>query len=189
MRKAAEALAALHLEHIPTPQRHPLPSEVAALERTGTILRWACPHLGAEIEETVGAVVAGLEEVPPAPTHRDLKPDHILLDGDRPSLVNLDSFAEADPVLDVADVLAHLNGMPFRFPRTREDSWSTAAQAFAEEYFSHVPRTWRRRLPIHYAGAVLKVSVGFFRRQEPDWPGKIATLLEEAKASLAGRVW
>jgi hypothetical protein len=39
------------------------------------------------------------------------------------------------------------------------------------------------------SGAVLKVSVGFFRRQEPDWPGKIATLLEEAKASLAGRVW
>src|SRR3712207_8499853 len=79
VRKAAEALATLHLEHIPTPQRHPLPSEVAALERTGTLLRWACPHLGAGIEETVGAVVASLEEVPPAPTHRDLKLDHILL--------------------------------------------------------------------------------------------------------------
>jgi streptomycin 6-kinase len=189
VRKAAEALAALHLEHIPTPQRHPLPNEVAALERTGTILRWACPHLGAEIEETVGAVVASLEEVPPVPTHRDLKLDHILLDGDRLSLVDLDNFAEADPVLDVANVLAHLKSMPFRFPLTLEDSWSTAAQVFAEEYFSHVPRSWRRRLPIHYAGAVLKFSVGFFGRQELDWPGRIATLLEEAKASLAGRVW
>jgi hypothetical protein len=79
--------------------------------------------------------------------------------------------------------------MPFRFPLTLEDSWSTAAQAFAEEYFSHVPRSWRRRLRIHYAGAVLKFSVGYFARQELDWPGTIATLLEEAKASLAGRVW
>ena len=189
VRKAAEALAVLHLEHIPTPRRHPLPNEIVALERTGRVLRWACPYLGAEIEETVGAVVASLEEVPPAPTHRDLKLEHILLSGDRLALVDLDGFAEADPVLDVANVLAHLDGMPFRFPLTREDSWSTAAQTFAEEYFSHVPRSWRRRLPIHYAGAVLKVSVGFFRRQEPDWPGRIATLLEEAKASLAGRVW
>jgi len=189
VRRTAKALAALHLEHIPTPRRHPLPNEVAALERTGRLLRWACPYLGAEIEETVGAVVASLEEVPPAPTHRDLKLDHILLGGDRPALVDLDGFAEADPVLDAASVLAHLDGMPFRFPLTREDSWSTAARAFAEEYFSHVPKTWRRRLPIHYAGAVLKVAVGFFRRQEPDWPSKIATLLEAAKASLAGRVW
>jgi streptomycin 6-kinase len=189
VRKAAEALAALHLEHIPTPQRHTVPNEVAALERTGTILRWACPHLGAEIEETVGTVVASLKEVPPAPTHRDLKLDHILLDGDRPSLVDLDNFAAADPVLDVANVLAHLKSMRFRFPLTLEDSWSTAAQAFAEEYFSHVPRSWRRRLPIHYAGAVLKFSVGFFARQELDWPGTVATLLEEAKAALAGRVW
>jgi streptomycin 6-kinase len=133
VRKAAEALAALHLEHIPRPQRHPLPNEVAALERTETILRWACPHLGAEIEETVGTVVASLEEVPQAPTHRDLKLDHILLDGDRPSLVDLDNFAAADPVLDVANVLAHLKSMRFRFPLTLEDSWSTAAQAFAEE--------------------------------------------------------
>jgi len=104
VRKAAEALAALHLEHIATPQRHFLPNEVAALERTETILRWACPRMGAEIEETVGTVVASLEEVPPAPTHRDLKLDHILLDGDRPSLVDLGNFAAAAPVLDVANV-------------------------------------------------------------------------------------
>jgi aminoglycoside phosphotransferase (APT) family kinase protein len=168
VRKAAEALAALHLGHIPTPQHPPLPKEDAALERTETILRRACPHLGAEIEETVGAVVASLEEVPPAPTHRDLKLDHILLDGDRPSLVDFDNFAAADPVLDVANVLAHLNSMPFRFPLTLEDPWSTAAQAFAVKYFSHVPRSWRRRLPIHCAGAVLKFSVGFFARQELD---------------------
>jgi hypothetical protein len=104
VRKAAEALATLHLEHIPTSQHHPLPDEVAGLEWTETILRWVCPHLGAEIEETFGTVIASVEEVPPAPTHRDLKLDHILLDGDRPSLADLDNFAEADPVLDVANV-------------------------------------------------------------------------------------
>ena len=136
-----------------------------------------------------GLGVASIEEVQPTLTHRDVNLDHILLDGERPSLVDLDNFAAADPVLDVANVLANLKSMPFRFPLTLEDPWSTAAQAFAEEYFSHVPRTWRRWLPIHYASAILKFSVGYFARQELDWPDKIATLLKEARASLAGRVW
>ena len=65
----------------------------------------------------------------------------------------------------------------------------TAAQAFTEEYFAHVPKTWRCRLPLHYAGAALKVAVGFFRRQEPRWPETIAALVKEARDSLAGRVW
>jgi hypothetical protein len=108
-----------------------------------------------------GLGIAIIEEVPPTLTHRDVNLDHILLDGDRPSLVDLDNFAAADPVLDLANVLAQLKSMPFRFPLTLEDSWASAAQVLAEEYFSHVPRSWRRKLPIHYAGAVLKFSVGF----------------------------
>jgi hypothetical protein len=62
-------------------------------------------------------------------------------------------------------------------------------EEFAEEYFAHVPRTWHDRLPFHYAGALLEVAHGFFRRQAPDWPGRIAGLVEEARDSLAGKVW
>ena len=101
--------------------------------------------------------------------------------------IDLDSLAKADPVLDPAHLLARL-AMPALFPIPRQQA-RTAAWEFAEEYFAHVPRTWHDRLPFHYAGTLLKVAQGFFRRQAPDWPGKIATLLEEAKASLAGRVW
>jgi hypothetical protein len=189
VRKAARALAALHLADVATPQRHPLPNEVAALERTGRLLRWACPDLGAGIEDTIGAVVAGLEEVPPAPTPRDLKLDHILLDGDRLALLDLDTFAEADPILDAANVLAHLACMPLRFPLLHDDRWRMAAEIFAGEYFAHVPRTWRNRLPLQYAGAVLKAAVGFFRRQEPCWPEKVAILVKEARDSSTGKVW
>jgi hypothetical protein len=189
VRAAATALAALHLSRVPTPRLHRLPNEVAMLERTGRLLLWARPNLGAKIEKIVGAVIASLKEVPTAPTHRDLKPDHILLDNDRPTLIDFDAFAEADPVLDVAHILAHLAGMRFRFPHLQEDRWRTAMQTFAEEYFAHVPNAWRDRLPVHYAGSTVKVAVGFFRRQEPDWPNKIATLLEEAEESLLTRNW
>jgi hypothetical protein len=78
--------------------------------------------------------------------------------------------------------------MPVLFPIPPERA-RTAAREFAEEYFAHVPRGWYDRLPFHYAGALLNAAQGFFRRQVPDWPDRIATLLEEARASLAGGVW
>jgi hypothetical protein len=154
----------------------------------GSILQWACPHLAVEVDRIIGAVVAGLADVAPGPTHLDLTTDHISLDGDRLALLDLDSLAQADPVLDPAALLGHLCSMPLRFPIPR-DRLGMAARAFAEEYFAHVPRAWRSRLHLHYTGAVLKAAVGFFRRQEPRWPEKIAVLVAEARDSLAGRVW
>ncbi len=188
MRKVARALAAFNQADVATTRRHSLPAQVAALERVRNLLQWSCPHLKAEVETIVGTVVAGLEEVPPAPTHRDLKTDHVFLDGDRTVFIDLDSFAGADPVLDPALLLARLAAAPGLLPLSRRRA-RTAARTFAEEYFAHVPTAWRDRLPLHYASAVLEVAPGFFRRQEPDWPNKIATLVEEAKDSLAGRVW
>jgi hypothetical protein len=187
-RKVARALAAFNQADVTATRRHPLPDQVAALERAGYLLCRACPHLRAEVEAIIDAVVAGLEEVPPGPTHLDLKADHAFLDGERVVFIDFDSFAGADPVLDPALLLARLAVMPDRLPVPRRRI-QTAAWAFAEEYFAHVPRTWRDRLPLYYAGALLEVAPGFFRRQEPDWPNRIATLVEETRDSLAGRVW
>jgi hypothetical protein len=188
VRKAARALAFLHLGDVSPSQHRSFKGEVASLERAERLLRWACPHLGAEVGAIIRAVVAGLEGNPSAPTHLDLKLDHILLDGDHLTLLDLDTFAEADPVLDAADILAHLACMPLRFPLLHDDRWRMAAEIFTEEYFAHVPRAWRSRLPLKYAGAVLKAAVGFFRRQEPCWPEKIATLVKEARESSTGKV-
>jgi hypothetical protein len=186
-RQAAAALAALHLGRAPTTRRHRSQDEVAAIARTGNLLRWACPHLEERVSAAVGAVTADLGEAPTGPTHRDLKPEHILLNGDRPYLLDLDWFAEADPLLDSAGLLAGLASMPMRFDVPRERPLK-AARAFAGEYFARVPRAWRDRLPVHYAGAVLKEAVGSFRRQEPGWSDKIAVLVREAEDSLAGEL-
>ena len=188
VRKVARALAALHLDHGVT-LRYRLPwkeKEVATLERVGELLQRVCPHLRPTIEETVSAIVAGFEEVPTGPIHGDFRPDHIILDGDRVVLLDLDDFAEADPVLDVARILSYLvNAAPLLQHRRAR----AAAQTFVAEYFAHVPEAWRARLPLHYAGALLKTAGAVFRRQATDWPDKIEALVEEAKDSLAGRVW
>ena len=142
---------------------------------------------GGRIEEIVGAVISDLEEIPPALTHLDLKLDHILLDGERTALIDLDSFAGADPLLDTAGVLVRLGGMSLLFPAFDEERGRDYERAFADEYFGRVPEAWRDRLPVHYAGAALKMAVGFFRRQEAGWPAKIESLLNTAGESLAGR--
>ena len=188
VRRVAQALAAFNQGDAPAAtQRHLLADQVAVLEKARKVLGWACPHLRVEVESIIEGVLAGLQEVPLRPTHRDLSPDHIFVDGERTIFIDLDSLAKADPVLDPAHLLVRL-AKPAQFPMPPERA-RTAAREFAEEYFAHVPGGWQERLPFHYAGALLKAAQGFFRRQVPDWPDRIATLLEEARASLAGTVW
>jgi len=189
VRKVARALAALHLNDVVVPQRRRLRDEVARLERASKLLRSACPHLEPRIEEIVGTVVAGLEEVPLAPTHGDLKPPHILLDGDSVALIDLDKFAMADPVLDVVDLLVSLDRVSRRSSLPHDHYPQAVVQAFVEEYFAHVPEAWRVRLPLHYAGNVLKKATLALRHQSPGWSGKVEAFLDEARGSLAGKVW
>lgn len=178
-RQVARALATLHLDHVPTSQQRLLKDQVAKLEHVGRLLLWACPHLHEEVGTIVRSVAASLKEIPLAPTHLDLKPDHILL-AERTALIDLDSLALADPVFDAAYLLAHMSSLRPRF---------TAAKAFIEEYFNHVPGAWRSRFAHNYASAALKMALGFFRRQEPRWPEHSATFVAEAKDALAGRAW
>lgn len=152
-------------------------------------MKWARPDLASRIDGTVRAIVSELREVPPAPTHRDLKLDHMLLDKMRVGLIDLDGFAGADPLIDTAGVMAHLRGLPLHFPGFDATRGENHEVTFAEEYFGRVPEGWREGLPVQYAGAVLKMAVGFFRRREAGWPGKIEDLLHTARDSLAGRIW
>ena len=64
-----------------------------------------------------------------------------------------------------------------------------ASQAFVEEYFAHVPESWRDGFPTRYARAVLKRAAKISRTQSqiPGWSDKVEALIKEAKSSLAGQ--
>lgn len=199
MRKAARALATLHLDDVPTKKRWLLSDEVALLKRNQETLGRACPHLRPEIEEVVSAVVAGLGKFSIAPSHGDLHLQHILLDGDRPALIDLDAFGKRNPLLDVAKLLTSLANAPHRslvshdltsasYLSVTHDRAREAARAFAEEYFAHVPKAWRDKFPIYYAGAALKMAGNPLRYLVPGWPNKVEALVKEAGDSLAGKV-
>jgi hypothetical protein len=189
-RKVARALAALHQSGVVVERRHGVREEARLLRRAAEDVRSAHPRLGTEVEEILGAAVATLEDAPTAPTHGELRPLHMLLEGDRLALVDLDTFAARDPVLEAADVaytLARVAGGRSHL-RGSERGWAVA-RAFVEEYFGRVPEAWRARLPVRYAAAVLKKAAVLARQRAQDPPEGTESLLREARDSLEGKIW
>ncbi len=189
VRKVARALANLHLSDVIPPRRRRLRNEVALLEVARKDLLLARPQLEPEIKEIFGTVVAGLHEVPPAPTHGELKTEHLLLEGDRVALIDLDTFVGDDPLWDVARLSYVLARAASPDLLLRSDNAQALVHAFVEEYFAHVPGAWRERLPLHYAGTTFKKAADLVRRKAPSWPERVESLLVEAQQSLDGRVW
>ena len=121
LRRVARALAAFNQGDAPqTTRQYLLADHAAYLQRAASVLRRGCPHLRLEVDSIMEGVLAGLQEVPLMPTHRHLSPDHIFLDGDRTTFIDLDMFARADPVLDPARLLTRLAMPAPQFPVPRE---------------------------------------------------------------------
>ncbi len=185
-RRVAGALAAFHTEPLITARRCVLTEYIADLVRIGTLLGWACPVQKLKVERIMRRVASGLEECPPAPTHRDLKPAHLLLEGDRLRIIDLDDLAGADPLEDVADLTVRLATLrePMWGPR---DHMQGVAWTLADAYLAQVPRGWRGRLRYHYAAALLNAAAGFFRTQQPRWRERAAELIDAAVDALTRR--
>src|SRR5881409_3400476 len=100
LRITARAVAAINQDDVGNAAvaRSSLSVQLEALRRGATIVEWARPELATQVRAITAAVAAGLEEVPPAPIHGDLKPDHVFLAGDRVIFIDLDSVVLGDPV-------------------------------------------------------------------------------------------
>ena len=180
-RRTARGLAAFHQWTVT-----PRPVTDAVIARTGVAadyVGWACPALAGEVREIVHAAGAALARTPLAPSHLDLKPDHVFLDGERVVFIDLDTFGGADPVLDVATLLARLAAMPARFGAL-PDHVDTAARVLTQEYFARVPAAWRSRLATNQAVAAVQVASEFFRHQHRDWRDLVPAWIARARRAL-----
>jgi ATP-binding cassette, subfamily B, bacterial len=185
-RAIARAVAALNTDDAAGLRPHPLTAQRTEVEHAAGLVTWAFPEAADDVR-AVTEIVSGLEEVPPAPIHRDLKPDHIFLEDDRVTFIDCDAVAAGDPVRDAAHLYAHL------MCRVGMDSAPTTvsravALSFVDEYFANVPRGWRESFPVHCAGAFVEVAGSIFKRQEPGWRERAREAVAEAQAALSGGV-
>jgi Phosphotransferase enzyme family len=178
VRETARALATFNQSGAPTPRTFTARDQVSALERAERVLRSARPDLSEALTAIARAVAASLHDVAPAPTHRDMKPEHVLLAPSGPAFIDLDSCAAGDPVMDPALMLARFTALAGQSGDARR--LQRAREIFTREYFARVPADWRRRLRAHYAGALVEVAAGIFHRQEPAWQPRVAALIAEA---------
>ena len=191
VRAVARAVAGFNQDDVSVSRTQSLTDQLDDVRQAAALVQWACPQTKADVEAITDAVVAGLEDVPAVPIHGDLKPDHVFLSGDRVIFIDLDAVVRGDPTRDAAHLFAHLAGRLGLDGLPRDRARATAT-AFADEYFAHVPSTWRRGFRLQCAGALLEVARGIFKRQEPRWPEKVAAAVAEARAWIlideAGRL-
>ena len=110
-RRIAAAIHELHQVSVPVSRRHTMQDELRILhERLPRVAQenpaWskrlervldACDRLGAATRVTGSCGI-----------HRDFYPDHVIVDGDRLYIIDLDLYCEGDPALDIGNFSAHL---------------------------------------------------------------------------------
>jgi hypothetical protein len=182
--EAAKALATFHLSEAPTDQIYSRTQQFGSLQRALKLLEYACPELVPDVQGVIDAIKRDPVDPEFHPTHRSMTPRHIVMDGDLPAFLDLESCASSDPLLDVAQMLARLTARGFH--TANANRVRLAATAFTGEYFSHVPVDWRGQLRTRYAATLIETAADIFRQQEYAWTTRVTTLVREATLVLGG---
>jgi aminoglycoside phosphotransferase (APT) family kinase protein len=164
------------------PQR-PLAEEMRRLREAQEIIASARPDLAELVRGMVQAVALGLESAPSSLIHGDLKPEHILIDGDCVALIDFDLVGAADPIIDIAHFLGFLRG-PLESSRSLSEESEDIGQAFVDEYFTHVPESGHARLPLHHAMTSIQSAAGLCRRPGAKQHQRVEDVLREGQAFL-----
>ena len=180
---AASALTAFHDTPLPL-RRVAADDRVAELARSAALIGSVDCEAGADAHRLVEQLGSLLDDDEVATTHRDLKPDHVLLDGDRVTFLDLDSAAAADPVADVGLLLARISSAP-RLRGADARAAAATGAVFSRTYFARSPRRRKVRLEPHLAAALLETAASTFRRQHPGWRDHLPALVAEGSAVLA----
>ncbi len=181
VRRVAHALGAFNKSEIRATRHHSAEQQIEFLERAALLLRWACPSSKTLIDYVVKTVKAGLRDVELVPILWDLKTDHVFLDDDHVTFIDLDTVSLGDPARDPAHLAAHL-ACRVDVPGMNAQNARVIAEAFAQEYFSQVPATWRRQFELQFLVAVLEAACGLFKRQELGWVERAVAALQHAES-------
>ena len=176
-------LARWHTRGEPMHKPYPKQKFESVLERSVRVLSAAMPQHGNRLRAVSASIRLQMLHRLQCPAHLDLKPEHVFLDGERITLIDMDSAADADPMLDISILFARL-----RHGQALYGSPKAVSRAFANRmiraYAAEVPPSWWYNFRVCYAWALLKVAVHLFACQRPDWAPLAGRFLREAELAL-----
>ena len=126
-RRIVAAVQKLHTTPVAADRRHTMQDELRILERCLLGTAATHPHAASAIGQLLdaaGRVGSMLPSPPWCPSHRDFYGDQVLVAPDRLFLIDFDLFCEADPGLDIGNLLGHVTEHALR---TRGDADALAA--------------------------------------------------------------
>jgi aminoglycoside phosphotransferase (APT) family kinase protein len=181
--RVAEAIHELHTRGVTPIRQHTIDDELQILR---TRLHRMCERAGVERIERLLArcerLASELQPRRPQPIHRDFYPDHILIDGQRLWLIDLDLYCAGDPALDVGNFIAHMIEARVRRDRCA-DRLTEAEAAFETRY---VELAGRHVLPAIRAYTTLSlVRHVQLSTEYPDRYHTTGALLELCEARLS----
>lgn len=151
----------------------------------GRLLSHLVPRRRAEIEDAATNLAERASAVPPGPTvHGDLYEGQVFV-GDRGGLglIDLDDAGPGDPLLDAANLLAHLAVLSASAPRARRRP--LAYRALLRPLVldglgaSEADLAWREAL------CMFLLATGPFRVLSPRWPGRVEARMDAALRLLS----
>ncbi|HEV2820224.1 MAG TPA: phosphotransferase [Solirubrobacteraceae bacterium] len=184
-RAAGGAIAALHAADPPVAvSYHSAAQETAVLERWQDLLAPHAPALAERVRAHAPSVAEALLDVadpPVAPLHRDLHDGQILVDdAGAVGLLDLDTLAVGEPVLDVANLLVHLE-LAVLQGRCEPGRAAAAAAAFLDGYGDPPPPD---RLAAYADAARLRLVCVHAFRPTPD--GLLDALFDRLRTPTPG---
>lgn len=126
-------------------------------------------RLAARIAERLAGIDSRL-----AVLHGDFYDDQALVSGRGVTILDFDEICVGEPAADVGNFLAHLEENPEAAP-----ALESAREAFLEASVRHRPET-ARTVALFESAALLRRAVAPFRQMRPDWPERVAHVLELA---------
>ena len=182
--RSATALAAFHQSKISVTAHRSTEGTLSRAKKAARFIQWALPNIKGSVEGLIKKIEQKLQAVPPCPTHLDMKVDHIFIDDQGLTFIDLDSFGLSDPVFDPASLFVRMEMLP-NLSSVSKSKINTISQLFLEEYFSRVPSGWRKRFAVNYACAALKVALYYIQHQEADWYEQVQFIVNKARNAFS----
>lgn len=175
------AVAELHAQPAPRLRVLPREKEVASVGAAAEAVAMLCPHLVSTVRELAQRLATRISDSPPMSTaiHGDLYAEQLLVSGNEVAVLDLDRARLGDPAADLGLFLAHLERevLGGALARHRADD---IREAFLYGYGTSAGRSVPERIPTYIALGLLSLAVEPFRRRAPEWPDRIAALVDRA---------